>query len=86
MKRMILILCFCIMFLILHTPLIYSEIKKPDIGTEKKYNCKECHSRSATIRGSEKPTVQGQSIKKHDDKLTPPQDHIRKDKRKNKGQ
>ncbi|MBI3583159.1 MAG: hypothetical protein HY096_04320 [Nitrospinae bacterium] len=94
MKRMILILCFCILFLILHIPLIpfysitgqvYSEIKKPALGTEIKPDCKECHSRNATIRGSGKPAIPGQPMK-GDGKPTPPPDHIRKDKRKNKGQ
>jgi len=37
------------------------------------------------IKGSAKPDVQDQGIKKRDDKLAPPPDHIRKDKRKTKG-
>ena len=94
MKRMILILCFCVLFSILYIPLIpfysiteqvFSEIKKPELGTERKSDCKECHSRSKMIKGSAKPDVQDQGIKKRDDKLAPPPDHIRKDKRKTKG-
>lgn len=86
MKRIFFILCFWVFFLILYTPLIYSEIKKPELGTEIKPDCKECHSRSKVMKGSEKPAVQGQGIRKGDDKPIPPPDHIRKDKRGKAGQ
>ena len=95
MKQIVLILCFCFLFSIIYIPLnpfysitgqVYSEIKKPVVGTEKKPDCKECHNRSATMKGSAKPTAQDQGIRKGDGKLTPPPDHIRKDKRRKTGQ
>lgn len=96
MKQIVLISCFCFLFSILYIPLIpfysitgqvYSEIKKPVVGTEKKPDCKECHNRSAAIKGSGKPTAQGgQGIGKGDGSLIPPPDHIRKDKRRKTGQ
>lgn len=94
MKQIILILCFCVLFSILYIPLIpfysitgqvYSEIKKPVVGTEIKPDCKECHSRNAAIKGSAKSAIPGQPMK-GDGKLTPPPDHIQKDKRKKTGQ
>lgn len=85
MKIRVLILCFWAVFSLVYTPIVYSEIKKPELGTEIKPDCKECHSRNKVTGGSAKPTAPGQLIK-GEGKPIPPPDHIKKDKRKNKGQ
>lgn len=83
MKIRVLTLCLWAAFSLFYTPIVYSETKKPEMGTEIKPDCKKCHSRSK-MTGSAKPTIQDQL--KGESKPTPPPNHIQKDKRKKLGQ
>ena len=83
MKIRVLTLCLWAAFSLFYTPIVYSETKKPEMGTEIKPDCKKCHSRSK-MTGSAKPTIQDQL--KKESKPTLPPNHIQKDKRKKLGQ
>jgi hypothetical protein len=94
MKRIVQLLCFLIFFSILYTLLIqlddlngraYAEVKKPGEGAKTKTDCNECHSKLRAMKKTEK-AVAGDKIQRDaDGKPVAPPDHIKKDKRINKG-